>query len=78
MEFDHDRWCRHRWETDSRYYVAEVTQDLFGTWVVKRSWGSRTTKRGNSLTSEAESYEHALRLLDQIAKRRVHRGYRHV
>jgi hypothetical protein len=70
-----DRWSRERWVTASRYYIVEVIQDLFGVWLVKRSWGSLRNQRGNSLSTPAESYEHACALLTEIEKRRTARGY---
>ncbi len=73
-----DRWQRCHWQTASRYYVAEVTQDLFGQWLVRRCWGSRTSARGNEQHLSAANYEAAERLLDATAKRRRARGYHDV
>lgn len=64
-----------RWRTDQRYYVAELTQDLFGVWLVKRSWGGLNNHRGSSKTTVAESYDHAQKLLADITKRRHTRQY---
>lgn len=71
-----DRWQRCRWQTDSRYYIAEVTQDLFGQWQLHRTWGSRTSARGNEQRLLADSYEEALHLMQVTLKRRKQRGYR--
>ena len=70
-----DRWLVQHWRTASRYYIAEVTQDLFGTWLLKRSWGGLGSRRGSSMTIPAENYEEALSLLADTAKRRHQRGY---
>lgn len=70
-----ERWQRHSWQTDSRYYMAEVTQDLFGQWQLHRIWGSRTTARGGEQRLTTASYEEALHLLQVTAKRRRQRGY---
>lgn len=70
-----DRWQRHRWQTDSRFYIVEVTQDLFGHWQLHRCWGSRTSARGNEQRLFADSYEEAIRLFQVTAKRRKQRGY---
>jgi hypothetical protein len=72
------RWRRRRWETDRRYYVAEVRQDLWGRWLLYRRWGSRTTARGNHQTLPADSYEEALALLAAPLGRGRQRGYREV
>lgn len=68
-------WLTQRWTTDHRYYVAEVVQDLFGVWLVKRSWGSIGTHRGGSQTQPAADYADAVQLLRQVEKRRKARGY---
>ena len=70
-----DRWQRRYWQTDNRYYMAEVTQDLFGQWQLHRSWGSRTSARGGEQHLNAASYEEVMRLLQVTAKRRKTRGY---
>ena len=71
-----DRWQRCHWQTDSRYYMAEVTQDLFGQWQLHRTWGSRTSARGGEQRLNTASYEDALNLLQATAKRRRQRGYK--
>lgn len=68
-------WSKTCWTTASRYYIAEVMQDLFGTWLLKRSWGGLGSRRGSSMTIPAENYEEALSLLADTAKRRRKRGY---
>lgn len=78
MRYEPHQWITKRWETDRRYYVAELGQDLFGGWLIKRSWGGRHTHRGSSMTIHAHDYAHALHLLDEVAKRRKARGYTHV
>ena len=78
MHYYPDQWITRRWETDTRYYAVEVCQDLFGEWLVKRSWGGQRNLRGNSLTTYAEDHAHALTMLDGVAKRRRARGYHDV
>ena len=70
-----DRWQRHHWQTDSRYYMAEVTQDLFGQWQLHRTWGSRTSARGGEQRLPVAEYEEALRLLQRTGRRRKQHGY---
>jgi predicted DNA-binding WGR domain protein len=72
---DFDRWITESWQTDQRYYQADIMQDLFGTWLVKRSWGGLGSRRGNSKTTSATDHDHALKLLSEVAKRRQQRGY---
>lgn len=72
---DFDHWITQSWRTDRRYYQAEIVQDLFGTWVLKRSWGGLGSRRRMSMTQAVESYSHALQLLEQVGKYRQKRGY---
>ena len=71
-----EHWQHRHWQTDTRYYMAEVTQDLFGQWQLHRRWGSRTSARGGEQLFHTISYEEALRLLQETTKRRKQRGYR--
>lgn len=75
LEVKLEQWITQRWMTDCRYYMVEVVQDLFGVWLVKRNWGGIGSRRGNSLTTPAENYEHALQLLAEVGKRRHARRY---
>lgn len=70
-----NEWRRLYWQTDHRYYIAELKQDLFGEWMVCRYWGSRTSARGNQQHLFASTYEHGLMLMQVTAKRRQARGY---
>ncbi len=71
-----DLWQRRRWETDSRWYVAELVQDLWGNWRVRQSWGSRFSDQGNGRSLEVSSYAEGLELMERTGKRRMQRGYR--
>ncbi len=75
MDTDAERWITTRWQKGNRYYVAELMQDLFGAWILKRTWGSIQTHRGHSKTLCADDYEHARKLLREVEKRRKTRGY---
>lgn len=77
MAQDPEPWLTQRWQKGDRYYVAEVVQDLFGLWLLKRSWGSLHTHRGNNVTVVANDYAHVLKLFQAVEKRRKARGYHH-
>lgn len=72
---DFSRWLTQCWRTERRYYQAELMQDLFGTWLVKRSWGGLGSRARQSKTMPAADYDHALTLLEDVGKRRQQRGY---
>ena len=71
-------WMHVLWHTDTRWYKAELTQDLFGSWVLFLSWGSRKTRQVHTRTTCYQIWEEANREFDKVRKRRVTRGYREV
>jgi len=75
MEIDPEQWLTYRWQKGNRYYVAELRQDLFGVWLVRRTWGCVHSHRGQNMTLYADNYDHARKLLDDVAKRRKSRVY---
>ncbi len=77
MEIDAEHWLTYRWQKGNLYYVAELMQDLFGAWLLKRTWGSIRTHRGQNMTLYTDNYEDALKLLRDVEKRRKARGYQH-
>ena len=56
METNVERWLTYRWQKGNRYYVAELTQDLFGAWRLKWTWGRLPIHRGQSMTLCADNY----------------------
>ena len=75
MNYQVENWRRQDWRKGTRYYSAELRQNLFGQWVVLRRWGRVTTLQGQSLEHLCESYEQGLEILSAIEKRRSQRGY---
>ena len=70
-----DDWRIQRFESPTRWYVAELMQDLWGQWVIRKSWGGRHNAMGNSQTEPVESYEAGLERMARLAKERARRGY---
>ncbi|MBW4635823.1 MAG: WGR domain-containing protein [Iphinoe sp. HA4291-MV1] len=68
-------WKAWRWQTDSRFYTAEIVQDLFGDWVVRLGWGGLHNRSGNTSSILAASYLEAQDIVEKIRKRRLQRGY---
>jgi predicted DNA-binding WGR domain protein len=67
---------RLRWTSPTRHYTAAVHQDLFGDWVLVRSWGGQGSFRGGHRVRVAADREQALQWLSREARRRERRGYR--
>lgn len=72
---DFDRWISQSWRTDRRYYQVDISQDLFGAWVLKRSWGGLSNHQRNSKTHAFAEYEEALKFFGVVARKRQKRGY---
>lgn len=72
-EFNH--WRIYEWESETRYYRAEVKQTLFGDWCVFCAWGGRTNRLGNCKTVYVENPYEAEKIVGELAKRRQRRGY---
>ena len=64
-----------RWERGTRYYQVEVSQDLWGQWVLIQCWGRRGTALGQTRRVPCAAYADALRLLARIQRRRIQHGY---
>jgi predicted DNA-binding WGR domain protein len=68
----HYRWENH---LTHRYYRVLLTQDLFGQWLLTKIWGGINQATGRITHFPYQSYEEAIKAIDQIAKIRIKRGY---
>lgn len=41
VAYDFNHWQIFEWESQTRYYRAEIKQTLFGDWCVVCTWGGR-------------------------------------
>ena len=64
------------WQKNTRFYSIELCQDLWGNWLLKKTWGS-TAKRdfGRSISTICPDYETGVKLYHQAEKHCVSRGY---
>lgn len=58
-----------------RYYIAVVSDDLFGGWNLTRFWGGVDSRRGGQLGQHFEESEAIEVELRRIALRRQQRDY---
>jgi len=70
-----DGWIRRRWERETRYYEALIHQDLWGGWVITRSWGQIGARLGRVTHTPCASYADAEEELKVISKRRKSHQY---
>ena len=60
-----EKWQYSRWQKDTRFYSLELCQDIFGNWIIKRTWGgngghevrrlvtpSRNSRRGKAAITD--------------------------
>lgn len=58
-----------------RYYLVYLTQDLFGEWVIIKSWGGIDKAGGQVISIPCTTYEEAIIQIERIKKIRERRGY---
>ena len=77
MIYQLELWQRSVWKKDTRFYYIELCQDLFGNWIIKRTWGS-TVKMdfGRSSSTTYPDYQTGLLQYRRQAIRRKKRGYK--
>ncbi len=70
---------RQRWEKATergvRYYEIQVQPDLWGQWMVTRTWGRQGTTLGQTRHLPCPSYPTALSQWEKFNQRRLQRGY---
>jgi hypothetical protein len=67
-------WLTRCWEKDTRYYEAQLHQDLWGGWVLTHIWGHRGTRLGRVWHLPCGSYAEGFGRLTEIEQRRGPRG----
>ena len=58
-----------------RYYTLDVVTDLFGAATLVKSWG-RIGTRGQQMLTSYDTRENARTAMDQLARRKMRKGYR--
>ena len=64
-----------RWETQDRFYLAVLGEDLFGNLEVRQYWGGLRNGRGGSQVQSVSGLNEGMAILEQIAKTRKRHGY---
>ena len=64
-----------RLETNKRYYLINLTKDLFDQWCVVCAWGSKFSKIGNQQTHLVNDEISGHSLIKKIIKTRKNHGY---
>lgn len=67
-----------RWENATRWYEAELIQDLFGDWLLIRRWGGLHSNRHGKNTEHVSDKNSGLALLEKIdAERKARKSPYH-
>lgn len=40
LNYQLDKYLYSFWQKDTRFYIIELCQDLWGNWLLKKTWGS--------------------------------------
>ena len=65
------RYINHRWENpaNNRYYTVYFSKDLFGDWIMIRTWGRKNTSLGRVAYGLYESFEEGENAVLMISKK---------
>lgn len=66
--------ARSRWESATRWYTVVLEPDLFGTWVLTRCWGSRSTRLFGVLQQLPSTPAAAAKTIRTVGRRRDRSG----
>lgn len=79
MGYHYSQWLHSVWEKQSRAYRLDLHQDLWGNWIVTRTWGSNR-RRGYGLSKDTvcADFKTALELFQKQEARRSRRSYRKI
>lgn len=76
MKYQLEKCQYSYWQKETRFYVLELCQDIWGAWIVKSTWGSAVKlDYGRSTSTVCPDYEAGLQLHEKQLSRRQKRGY---
>ena len=69
------KWKKYTFETNHKYYMVILQQNLFHEWSVTNIFGSKKDKQGKMIVTYCDSYKDALEKIAAIKKVRKARKY---
>jgi hypothetical protein len=76
MHYQLNKWQHSAWKKNTRFYSIDLCQDLWGHWLIMRTWGSnRSRGAGRSTYTVCQNFETACNLYEKQKSRRLKRGY---
>lgn len=79
VTYELDKWLQSNWQRDTRLYVLTLCQDIYGSWIITKTWGSVLTRGfGQSKDLNCSDYQAGLKTYYKLQQRREKRGYQRV
>ena len=75
MDYFIHLWQLKIWHSNTRYYRAEIKQDIFGQWILECQWSGLWQKGGRNIIKVLSSYEEGQNAMKDIEKKRQAHGY---
>ena len=60
----------------AQLFIAELSQDLLGDWVVTQSWSGKPQARGGGRVTVVSDHDAGFQMLQKIAQKKEKSGYR--
>jgi predicted DNA-binding WGR domain protein len=74
-----ENWQQSKWRRDTRFYTLTLCQNIFGEWIITKTWGSAIKRGfGKSQDLNCPDYQAALDNYHKLQQRREKRGYKRV
>jgi hypothetical protein len=79
ISYDFDRWLESHWRKDTRLYSLSLEQNLYGFWMVTKTWGSGIRRGfGKAQDLVCLDYQAALKTYYELELKREKRGYKKI
>ncbi|NJO94590.1 MAG: hypothetical protein HC820_10150 [Hydrococcus sp. RM1_1_31] len=74
-----DKRIESQWQKETRLYTITMSQNLWGVWIVTKTWGS-SINRGfwKSKDLSCSDYQSGLEISEKMQQRREKRGYKRI
>jgi hypothetical protein len=79
VSYQLDKWIKSKWQRETRLYTLALCQNVFGAWVITKTWGS-AIKRGFGKSQDlfCSDYQSGLEIYYKLQQKRERRGYKKV
>jgi hypothetical protein len=79
IDYELDKWIESKWQRETRFYTLSLCQNIWGVWVITKTWGS-AIKRGFGKSKDliCSDYQSGLEIYYKLQQRREKRGYKRV